>query len=523
MPNIVKKVILSFLSFLIIFASVIPGINPVLAQDSGTNWYNQSFENWFVKVYDEDTSPSNEIFGERYTAAQVQWVVYSLASMPFVTGSELSRKAVTCALTSDLADCTDTVGEFIQSVLQTNSTRENVRVASVFDLNPISGVGYIKNLGKKFSLVSEVNAQGFGYTTGGRFFQNLWTVSRNISYGLVVLVVIILSFMIMFRVKISPQVVISVQSAIPKVIITIILITFSYAIAGLVIDLMYVVLGLISALIAQSGLTSLGATELFTEFALNNRILSILVAYWVLFLMGGFFALIKLSGGLLSIIAFVFAIVSILVLLWQTVKIFIMLVKAFVNIVLSIAIGPLQILTGAFLPNSGFVPWVRNLASQLLIFPLTAIMFFFAFYFLRQAFPDIFPDSFFAYNIKGGGIESLWTPPFLGNMTTGEGLFGGAQLLVLAISFVIVTSISKLNEIIQGAISGRPYAFGSAVGEAVQQPFGVYGNVAATQIGKGQLPWPLNNIGGLNTWWERARGNERSAVSTLISLLSKGR
>ena len=43
--------------------------------------------------------------------------------------------------------------------------------------------------------------------------------------------------MIILRIKINPQTVITIQSAIPQVFTTLILVTFSYAIAGLVIDL----------------------------------------------------------------------------------------------------------------------------------------------------------------------------------------------------------------------------------------------------------------------------------------------
>jgi len=55
--------------------------------------------------------------------------------------------------------------------------------------------------------------------------------------------------MIMLRVKISPQAVVTVQSAIPKLITTLILVTFSYAIAGLVIDLCNLVEALVVALL----------------------------------------------------------------------------------------------------------------------------------------------------------------------------------------------------------------------------------------------------------------------------------
>jgi len=72
-----------------------------------------------------------------------------------------------------------------------------------------------------------------------------------------------MAFMIMFRVRISPQTVITVQSALPKIIFTLILITFSYAIAGFLIDLMYVVIGIFSFIVTQGGIFDGSATDLF--------------------------------------------------------------------------------------------------------------------------------------------------------------------------------------------------------------------------------------------------------------------
>ena len=59
---------------------------------------------------------------------------------------------------------------------------------------------------------------------------------RNFAYVLITLLFIIMGLMIMFRVKIDPRTVVSFQSALPKIIMALILVTFSYAIVGLLID-----------------------------------------------------------------------------------------------------------------------------------------------------------------------------------------------------------------------------------------------------------------------------------------------
>jgi len=60
--------------------------------------------------------------------------------------------------------------------------------------------------------------------------------------------------MIMFRIKINPQTAITIQLALPKLIITLLLITFSYAIAGFMIDIFYLIWGIITNLLISQGL-----------------------------------------------------------------------------------------------------------------------------------------------------------------------------------------------------------------------------------------------------------------------------
>ena len=67
----------------------------------------------------------------------------------------------------------------------------------------------------------------------------LWTVFRNIVYILFVLVFVIIGVAIMLRLKIDPRTVMTIQNQIPKLIIGILLVTFSFSIAGFLIDIMY--------------------------------------------------------------------------------------------------------------------------------------------------------------------------------------------------------------------------------------------------------------------------------------------
>lgn len=80
-------------------------------------------------------------------------------------------------------------------------------------------------------------------------FAKIWKIFRDVTYLLLVVVLIAIGFMIMFRTKINPQTVISVENSLPKIIIALILITFSFAIAGFLVDLMYMLIAIIVSIL----------------------------------------------------------------------------------------------------------------------------------------------------------------------------------------------------------------------------------------------------------------------------------
>lgn len=113
---------------------------------------------------------------------------------------------------------------------------------------PSSGAYYIAEKIKDAGFVPKTYAaEGIGFNALSGF-KNIWLVFRNLVFLVFVLIIIAIGFMIMFRTKINPQASISIESALPKIVISLLLITFSYAIAGFMIDLMYISIGLITVL-----------------------------------------------------------------------------------------------------------------------------------------------------------------------------------------------------------------------------------------------------------------------------------
>lgn len=123
---------------------------------------------------------------------------------------------------------------------------------------PLSGGDYTKYLASNFGLAKPAYAQGVGFQ-GLQPLIRVWSAFRNIVYLLLVVVFVIVGLAIMLRVKIDPRTVMTIQNQIPKIVIVLILITFSFAIAGLLIDLMWVAIYLIVGIISQVSPTELGA------------------------------------------------------------------------------------------------------------------------------------------------------------------------------------------------------------------------------------------------------------------------
>lgn len=506
------------------------GASSSSVSNSGT-WYNQDFKSWLEKV-DDDSNPS-EIFGERYTSAQVQWIIYSLLS--FLVHTTLPSDVVSCVFSNsgDLSGCKDSIENFLNPKTENKAAFQINRDESLISLiftskRPISGIGYVKEKINKFGFIPEAQAQnaGFGFDAL-KPVQEMWKSSRDVAFGLFVLMAIIFAFMIMFRVKISPQLVISAQSAIPKVITALILATFSYAIAGFLVDLMYVFIGIVSIIISTFIPTVLGigpsSTMIFSMMTLGQPggdiggalggaglgsgfqlgIMGLMAIYlgplvlmmFILTVLGIFAS--PFTAGISFFVPFIILIIVIIVALWITIKTVWMLLKAFVNVLLLTIFAPLQLTLGALVPSVGFGAWVKSYLSNLSVFVVTGVLYWFSVIFLLQGvyiglsnigldILGLVSGNFFGQTSGAVGIantiadyKASW-PPLLGS-----GNEQGVGLLFLGVSFVLFTLIPKATEIVQGFISGKPFAYGSAIGESITQPFttGLRVMTAAQQIG----------------------------------------
>lgn len=260
-------------------------------------------------------------------------------------------------------------------------------VASLYANPPASGVQYIASQIQKFNPVQPAYAQeGTGFDAL-KPVQDLWTVFRNASYVGFVIVFVIIGFMVMFRAHISPQAVATVQDSIPRIVIALILVTFSYAIAGLMIDLMFLIINVVISLLAQSGvLDRLTASDIIFQ----KSIIGVMVFGWddVIgataraihdllgdIIGGGSIAnIIKFGGVLQWGIGGIAGLIVGIAALFIMFRIFVMLLMAYVMIILLTLLAPFYFLIQALPGNNGAKEWFKQMGANIAVFPAVALM-----------------------------------------------------------------------------------------------------------------------------------------------------
>ena len=120
--------------------------------------------------------------------------------------------------------------------------------ATMYKQGPVGTQQYLAHLGEKAKIGPSPT---YAQTTQGfeilRPIIKLWEWSRNLVYVFYVIIFVIIGMMIILRHRIGGQIPITIINSIPSVILSLVLVTFSYAIAGLIIDAMHLTTGIIHA------------------------------------------------------------------------------------------------------------------------------------------------------------------------------------------------------------------------------------------------------------------------------------
>jgi len=348
-------------------------------------------------------------------------------------------------------------------------------VATAYANPPASGKQYLAYLQEKMDIIQPAYAQE---SAGFRAMEKVlpvWTAFRNISYVFFALILVLIGFAIMFRVKISPQAVITIQSALPKIVVALILITFSYAIVGLLIDLMYVLTHLMISIFASIPL--IGDWKVQNLYDLVNEIpfmqtgispnqKAIISAFFSFLIVPifAFFFLLTMGpiGWLIAVITIIFILFTFLRCAWT-------LLKAFAMIVIHLVFAPFEILMGTLPGSNAISNWFKNVLANIAVLPTMVAMFFLSSYLIFAGISGVVSDpvEFLRLIITG------WLPGIGGIWASLNGLFGRqignwqflSSLILPLTGLFILFMAPKVSDIIKSFITGEPFKYGAAIGQ----------------------------------------------------------
>lgn len=456
------------------------------SQGNDGPWYNQNFSQFQKKI---TTAPDDEIFGERYTFAQINWIINSIAVMLNPASG---------------IDSPSKLWEFINAVKNPITQAQSGQplafsdyaklgpmglfaggISALYTNPPASGVQEIKYTASKLfdytTGIEPAYAQGYGFDglNSGGAVRTLWTASRNMAYLIMTILLIASGFLIMFRVKINPQTVVSLQTMIPKLIITMILVTFSFAIAGLVIDLIYVLIATFVGILGAnevitnvpSAINTLTTRGFFRYAALQapTSILLLLVALVAItislpFILATGFGFFGIGIGIFIALLGLWAIIIVA-------KIFIMMFRSYIMLILQIIIAPLQIMLDLIPGQNGFGNWFRNLLAEASVFATIPILLVIQHVLSGNAISNIINQLtggglYIKDTFMGLGGETIRLP-FL-SITEGSDPSGVLGLFVsLFAGFTLFSLTPKIAEIIKDNLKIPAFKYGAAFGEAL--------------------------------------------------------
>jgi len=372
-------------------------------------------------------------------------------------------------------------------------------IATISINPPASSVEYFADLGKNLGIAKPVYAQsGVGFR-GLKPVLPLWKKFRDISYLFFTIIFVVIGFAIMFRVKLNPQTVISIQNAIPRIIVALILVTFSYAIAGLLIDFTYIASAffvnvidprnLLSSLAQFSEDLGIGGGGNENPNSLVFQLLFMGRGSWYAYIIASHFlnpavviadffhapaevirAILNLSIFLIPVSgsAILVALILSIALLFALIKLLFSLLKSYVSVLINIIFGPLRIMLGVVPGQNAFGGWIKSLIADLSVFPATIIMLA-----LTSKIVEL-----------AGGSEPLWIPSPI--RPPGITQFGGSasiNLIGAIIGYGMLLLMPKIADMVKEALQVKPFPYGTAIGAPLAGAVGAITYIPREAVG----------------------------------------
>lgn len=226
---------------------------------------------------------------------------------------------------------------------------------------------------------------------------SIWETTRNLAYAMMSIIMLIIGIMITTRRKISPHAVVTAQMAIPRVIISLLLITFSYPIGAIFASaILPITWGLYRFLFGDfvQSVVDIFSGQPGRLFNVNILIMIGAIATRLLG-SAGFAVVITVTLIALTIVAMFVAVVKLLIIN--------------LKILMQIVIAPIQFALAAVPGQEHLITdWFKQIIAKVLGVPAIIFIINFAWYILLKPFidPDTYRNIFFSNtNIATGFFQ----------------------------------------------------------------------------------------------------------------------
>jgi hypothetical protein len=278
-------------------------------------------------------------------------------------------------------------------------------------------------------------SDGFSYLKESNI-DALWDRLRLISYVFFVVVLIVAGFMIMFRQKIGGQLAVSVFNVLPNIITALILVTFSFAIVGLLLNfgvMLINVMGSVIGVTADKAITVDSPFSLFSALVtgkINQGFLNstTFIGSTLAGAVGVIVALMIGTPGVAltaviagTVVALFIAIAIAGIVIYASVRVYMTILIAYLGIILNTILAPIYLSISAF-PGQGHMAtdWLNKILKGVLTFPIV-------FFFLNLG-------GFIMSNQMNIGFPSGLMSGDFANVNTADSLVGVAIKFFMAIA-----------------------------------------------------------------------------------------